>query len=147
MLVFNANFMTFFLDEIAKLSPEAQVNLLRALQEQQFGHVGGTRTIEIDVRVIATTRRDPDRMVRDGSGNVREFQNIVDRALIITRRTRLRLPELGAGYQIKEGHSPVWHTQTFPTMNQAIANNTRLMLEHTGGGRSNGCSGGDIRLI
>jgi transcriptional regulator with GAF, ATPase, and Fis domain len=57
---------SLFLDEIAELSHEAQVRLLRVLQEKRFERVGGTKTIEVDVRVIAATHRDLDRMVRDG---------------------------------------------------------------------------------
>ncbi len=57
---------TLFLDEIAELSPEAQVKLLRVMQEKQFERIGGTRTIDVDVRVIAATHRDMDRMVREG---------------------------------------------------------------------------------
>jgi len=58
---------TLFLDEIGELSPDAQVKLLRVLQEQRFERVGGTETIEVDVRVIAATHRDLEKMVRDGS--------------------------------------------------------------------------------
>ena len=58
---------TLFLDEIGELSPEAQVKLLRVIQEHRFERVGGTRTIETDVRVIAATHRDLEKMVRDGS--------------------------------------------------------------------------------
>lgn len=58
---------TLFLDEIGELSPEAQVKLLRVLQERRFERVGGTRTLEVDVRVIAATHRDLASMVRDGS--------------------------------------------------------------------------------
>jgi formate hydrogenlyase transcriptional activator len=57
---------TIFLDEIGELSPEAQVKLLRVLQEKQFERVGGTQTIQVDVRVIAATHRDLERMVREG---------------------------------------------------------------------------------
>jgi transcriptional regulator with PAS, ATPase and Fis domain len=49
---------TLFLDEIAEMSAAVQAKLLRALQEQQFERVGGTRTITVDVRVIAATNRD-----------------------------------------------------------------------------------------
>lgn len=61
-----ANGGTLFLDEIGELSLEAQVKLLRVLQEKQFERVGGSRTIETDVRVIAATHRDLDAMVREG---------------------------------------------------------------------------------
>ena len=46
---------------------EAQVKLLRVLQERRFERVGGTELIEVDVRVIAATHRDLDRMVREGT--------------------------------------------------------------------------------
>jgi formate hydrogenlyase transcriptional activator len=53
-----ANGGTIFLDEIAELSPEIQVALLRVLQEKEFERVGGNRTIKTDVRVIAATNKD-----------------------------------------------------------------------------------------
>ena len=61
-----ANGGTLFLDEIGELSPEAQVKLLRVIQEHCFERVGGTKTIEVDVRVIAATHRDLEKMVREG---------------------------------------------------------------------------------
>jgi two-component system, NtrC family, response regulator AtoC len=57
---------TLFLDEIGELTTEMQAKLLRVLQERRFERVGGTRTIEVDVRWIAATNRDLDAMVRDG---------------------------------------------------------------------------------
>jgi transcriptional regulator with GAF, ATPase, and Fis domain len=62
-----ANGGTLFLDEIGELSQEAQVKLLRVLQERRFERVGGTKTIEVDVRVIVATHRDLDKMVREGT--------------------------------------------------------------------------------
>ena len=53
-----ANGGTIFLDEIAELSPEIQVALLRVLQEKEFERLGGNRTIKTDVRVIAATNKD-----------------------------------------------------------------------------------------
>jgi transcriptional regulator with GAF, ATPase, and Fis domain len=58
---------TLFLDEIGELSLEAQVKLLRVLQEKRFERVGGTQTIEANVRVIAATHRDLEKMVREGT--------------------------------------------------------------------------------
>ena len=49
---------TIFLDEIADMSLETQAKVLRVLQEQEFEHVGGTRTIKVDVRVVTATNRD-----------------------------------------------------------------------------------------
>ncbi|MBW1858993.1 MAG: sigma-54-dependent Fis family transcriptional regulator, partial [Deltaproteobacteria bacterium] len=53
-----ANGGTIFLDEIGDMSPNLQVKLLRVLQEQQFERVGSTRTIGVDIRVIAATNQD-----------------------------------------------------------------------------------------
>jgi two-component system NtrC family response regulator len=49
---------TLFLDEVAEMSPALQVKLLRVLQEMEFERVGGTRTIKVDVRVVAATNRE-----------------------------------------------------------------------------------------
>jgi two-component system response regulator AtoC len=57
---------TLFLDEIAELKPALQAKLLRVLQDGRFERVGGTRTIEADVRWIAATNRDIEDMVRRG---------------------------------------------------------------------------------
>ena len=57
---------TIFLDEIGELSSEAQVKLLRVLQEKEFERVGGTTTHKVDVRVIAATHRDLKSMVDSG---------------------------------------------------------------------------------
>jgi DNA-binding NtrC family response regulator len=48
---------TILLDEISEISPQLQAKLLRVLQEREFERVGGNRTIQVDVRVIATTNR------------------------------------------------------------------------------------------
>ncbi len=57
---------TIFLDEIAELSPMTQVKLLRVLQEQEFERVGGTETIHVDVRVIAATNADLEKLLEEG---------------------------------------------------------------------------------
>jgi DNA-binding NtrC family response regulator len=62
-----ANGGTIFLDEIGDMSPNLQVKLLRVLQEQKFERVGGTRTLEIDVRIIAATNKNLINAVNRGS--------------------------------------------------------------------------------
>ena len=57
---------TLFLDEIGDMSPLVQSKVLRVLQSQQFERVGGNQTISTDVRVIAATNRDLEKMVEAG---------------------------------------------------------------------------------
>lgn len=57
---------TLFLDEIGDISPSLQVKLLRVLQEQEFERVGGSKTIKVDVRVVAATNRNLEEMVEKG---------------------------------------------------------------------------------
>lgn len=61
---------TLFLDEIGEISTLVQVKLLRVLQERQFERLGGTETINVDVRIICATQRDLKKEVQ--SGNFRE---------------------------------------------------------------------------
>ena len=57
---------TLFLDEIGELAPAVQAKMLRALQDQVIDRVGGTESIQVDVRVIAATNRDLRRAVDEG---------------------------------------------------------------------------------
>jgi Nif-specific regulatory protein len=58
---------TLFLDEIGELSAALQVKLLRVLQEREFERVGGTRTIKIDIRLIAATNKDLEAAISAGA--------------------------------------------------------------------------------
>jgi Nif-specific regulatory protein len=58
---------TVFLDEIGELSPSLQVKLLRVLQEREFERVGGTRTIKVDIRVVAASNRDLEQAIAQGT--------------------------------------------------------------------------------
>src|SRR6266446_1054180 len=57
---------TLFLDEIGDMSPSTQAKILRVLQEHEFERLGGTRTLRVDVRLIAATNRDLSGMVQAG---------------------------------------------------------------------------------
>ena len=57
---------SLFLDEIGDISLELQPKLLRALQEQEFERLGSTKTLQVNVRIIAATHRDLSVMIRDG---------------------------------------------------------------------------------
>jgi formate hydrogenlyase transcriptional activator len=57
---------TLFLDEVGDISPELQPKLLRVLQEQEFERLGSTKTIKVDVRLVAATHRDLSMMVAEG---------------------------------------------------------------------------------
>jgi two-component system response regulator HydG len=57
---------TLFLDEISSLTPAAQGKLLRALQEREIERVGGTRTVKVDVRIVAATNVDLREEVSEG---------------------------------------------------------------------------------
>ena len=58
---------TLLLDELGEISPVLQAKLLRVLEEEEFERVGGTSTLRVDVRVIATTNRDLANEVKKGS--------------------------------------------------------------------------------
>lgn len=58
---------TVFLDEIGELTPALQVKLLRVLQEREFERVGGTRTIKVDIRLLAATNKDLEQAIADGT--------------------------------------------------------------------------------
>lgn len=57
---------TLFLDEIGDISLETQIKLLRVLQTRQFEPVGGARTVQVDVRLIAATHQDLKRLIAEG---------------------------------------------------------------------------------
>jgi DNA-binding NtrC family response regulator len=62
-----ANEGTIFLDEIGEIPREMQVKLLQVLQDQTFERVGGIKTINVDVRIIAATNRDLQKEIKEGN--------------------------------------------------------------------------------
>ncbi len=57
---------TLFLDELQELAPELQAKILRAIEERRFERLGGGPTRQVDVRIIASTGEDPEKLVRQG---------------------------------------------------------------------------------
>ena len=95
---------TLFLDEIGDMSPSTQAKILRVLQEHEFERLGGTRTLRVDVRLIAATNRDLPAMVAGRTvprGPVLPAERRVDRDAAAARaqgrhRAAGRLPSSGA---------------------------------------------------
>ena len=57
---------TLFLDEVEDIPPATQIKLLRVLQESEFERVGGNKTLQVDIRIIASSNRDLQEAVRNG---------------------------------------------------------------------------------
>ncbi|MCG6395665.1 sigma-54 factor interaction domain-containing protein, partial [Vibrio alginolyticus] len=57
---------TLLLDEVGEMPADLQVKLLRVVQEKEFERVGGSKTIRVDIRIIAATNRDMHERVREG---------------------------------------------------------------------------------
>jgi transcriptional regulator with PAS, ATPase and Fis domain len=75
-----------FLDEVGEMSPSAQAKFLRVLQEREFQHLGGTRVLKANVRVITATNRDLDKAVEEGSF----WRDLYDRLQVF----EIRIPPL-----------------------------------------------------
>ena len=91
-----ANGGTIFLDEIGDMSRDLQVKVLKVLEEGEFEPVGGTRSIKVDVRIIAATHRDLDDEVQKGDFREDLFYRlyVIPIALPAVRRRRSDIPVL-----------------------------------------------------
>lgn len=87
---------TLFLDEIGDMSPDLQVKLLRALQEQVFERVGSTRSIQVDVRIISATNKDLPQAIAQGRFREDLFYrlNVIPIPLPPLRKRRSDIPLL-----------------------------------------------------
>ena len=87
---------TLFLDEIGDVAPSVQVKLLRVVQDREYEPLGGTTTIVADVRVIAATNRDLQRLMAEGTFREDLFYrlNVVDLVLPSLAERREDIPRL-----------------------------------------------------
>jgi DNA-binding NtrC family response regulator len=87
---------TLFLDEIGDMAPSLQAKLLRALQEQKFERLGGTRTISVDVRIIAATNQDLEALMQQAKFRQDLYYrlNVVEIHLPSLRQRREDIPHL-----------------------------------------------------
>jgi len=91
---------TLLLDEVSEISSSLQAKLLRAIEQQEFELVGGSRTLRVDVRIIATTNRDLRAGIEEGSfrGDLFYRLNVVPFILPPLRDRPVDIPELAAYY-------------------------------------------------
>ena len=91
---------TVFLDEVAEMSPALQVKLLRFLQDHRFRRVGGTDDIEVDIRTIAATNKDPGQLIRMGAFREDLYYrlNVISIEMPPLRERREDIPLLAANF-------------------------------------------------
>lgn len=94
---------TLFLDEVGELSPAIQVKLLRVLQERAFERVGGTKTLAVDIRLIAASNRDLEKEVEEARFRQDLFYrlNVVPLHLPPLRERQDDIPMLAAHFAAK----------------------------------------------
>jgi transcriptional regulator with GAF, ATPase, and Fis domain len=110
---------TLFLDEIGDLSAAVQVKLLRVLQEREFERVGGTKTLTVNIRLIAATNRDLEKEVANGRFRQDLFfrLNVVPLVLPPLRERPDDIPILAAHFAAKSAQK---YGQSTPELEPAL---------------------------
>ncbi|GFK92980.1 Transcriptional regulatory protein ZraR [Fundidesulfovibrio magnetotacticus] len=108
---------TLFLDEIGELSADIQVKLLRVLQERSFERVGGTQTVEADIRVVAATNKNLTEAVKAGTFREDLFYrlNVVSIQMPALRERREDVPLLAVHFLRKYAEENAKNVQGFAT--------------------------------
>ncbi|MGI8836134.1 MAG: sigma-54-dependent transcriptional regulator [Pyrinomonadaceae bacterium] len=114
-----ANGGTLFLDEIVELTPSVQVKLLRVLQERAFERVGGTKTLTVDIRLIAASNRDLETEVEAANFRRDLFYrlNVVPLVLPSLRDRAEDIPGLAAHFAAKAAEK---HGRATPQLQPAL---------------------------
>jgi formate hydrogenlyase transcriptional activator len=112
---------TIFLDEVGDIPLELQSKLLRVLQEKEFERLGNTRTIRVDVRLVAATNQDLTRMVADKQfrGDLYYRLNVFPIVLPPLRERREDIPLLVRYFAQKYSRLMNKHIETIPTEGMA----------------------------
>jgi two-component system, NtrC family, nitrogen regulation response regulator NtrX len=87
---------TIFLDEVGDMSPATQAKVLRVLEQREFERVGGTRTLKVDVRIVAATNKDLEEMIPQGQFREDLYYRLRDIVLALPplRDRREDIPDL-----------------------------------------------------
>jgi DNA-binding NtrC family response regulator len=110
---------TLFLDEIGELTPSMQVKLLRVLQERQFERIGGKELLSVDIRVVAATNRNLEKMVEDSTfrSDLYYRLNVVSLELPPLRERADDIPMLAAHFARKAAAK---HTRQTPAFTESF---------------------------